>query len=124
MITTASDAASAKFNLVGPDMVASEWKQALDGLAGRLVFVNTTSSSFPFVQALAGKNRVVIAATDSTAQRYDTVFPEYFIRAPDQGTKADGDKNGRLSVWEVFACEPGRSRTTKGDATDAQYRRQ
>ena len=98
-----SDAASAKFNLVGPDMDANEWKQALDGLAGRLVFVNTTSSSFPFVQALAGKNRVVIAATDSTSQRYDTVFPEYFIQALDQGAKADGDKNGRLSVWEVFA---------------------
>jgi hypothetical protein len=66
------------------------------------VFVDTTSSSFPFVQAMAGKNRVVIAATESISQRYDTVFPQYFIEALDQGAKADADKNGRLSVWEAF----------------------
>ena len=71
-----ADSTTAKFNLVGPDMDAKEWKAALDGFAGRLVFVDTTSSSFPFVQAMAGKNRVVIAATDSVSQRYDTVFPQ------------------------------------------------
>ncbi|MCM3879619.1 MAG: hypothetical protein ND807_05895 [Vicinamibacterales bacterium] len=97
-----ADSTTAKFNLVGPDMEAKEWKAALEGLAGRLVFVDTTSSSFPFVQAMAGKNRVVIAATDSASQRYDTVFPEYFIEALTQSTNADADKNGRLSVWEAF----------------------
>jgi hypothetical protein len=98
-----ADSASAKFNLVGPDMEAKEWSQMLDGMPGRLVFVNTTSSSFPFAQTLAGKNRVVIVATDSLSQRYDTVFPQFFIEALDQGGKADADKNGRLSVWEAFA---------------------
>jgi hypothetical protein len=98
-----ADSASAKFNLVGPDMEAKEWSQALDGMPGRLVFINTTSSSFPFAQTLAGKNRVVIVATDSLSQRYDTVFPQFFIEALDQGGKADADKNGRLSVWEAFA---------------------
>jgi hypothetical protein len=97
-----ADSASAKFNLVGPDMEAKEWKAALAPLAGRLVFVDTTSSSFPFVQVLGGKNRVVIAATDSLSQRYDTVFPQYFIEALEQSAKADADKNGRLSVWEAF----------------------
>jgi hypothetical protein len=97
-----ADSTTAKFNLVGPDMDAKEWKAALEGLAGRLVFVDTTSSSFPFVQTMAGKNRVVIAATDSISQRYDTVFPEYFIEALAQGATADADKNGRLSVWEAF----------------------
>jgi hypothetical protein len=97
-----ADSATAKFNLVGPDMDVKEWKALLDGLDGRLVFVDTTSSSFPFVQALSGKNRVVIAATDSLSQRYDTVFPQYFIEALEQGAKADADKNGRLSVWEAF----------------------
>ena len=67
------------------------------------MFVNTTSSSFQFVPALSGKNRIVIAATDSAAQKYATVFPQYFIEALDQGAKADNDKNGRLSVWEAFA---------------------
>jgi hypothetical protein len=96
------DGSAAKFNLVGPDMDSREWKTMLDGTPGRLVFVNTTSASFEFVQALSGKNRIVIAATDSSAQKYATVFPQYFIEALDQGSKADNDKNGRLSVWEVF----------------------
>jgi hypothetical protein len=97
-----SDGTTSKFNLVGPDMDTKEWKQALDGMPGRLVFVNTTSSSFQFVPALSGRNRVVIAATDSAAQRYATVFPQFFIEALDQSAQADADKNGRLSVWEAF----------------------
>jgi hypothetical protein len=96
------DGAAAKFNLVGPDMDSKEWKASLEGAPARLVFVNTTSASFEFVPALSGKNRIVIAATDSSAQKYATVFPQYFIEALDQGAKADNDKNGRLSVWEAF----------------------
>ena len=97
------DGTVAKFNLVGPDMDSREWKAAFDGNAARVVFVNTTSSSFQFVPALSAKNRIVIAATDSAAQKYATLFPQYFIEALDQGDKADNDKNGRLSVWEAFA---------------------
>ena len=96
------DGTAAKFNLVGPDMDSREWKSSLDGIAARLVFVNTTSSSFEFVQSLSGKNRIVIAATDSSAQKYATVFPQYFIEALTDQAKADNDKNGRLSVWEAF----------------------
>ena len=96
------DGTAAKFNLVGPDMDSREWKTLFDGLAARLVFVNTTSSSFQFVPALAAKNRIVIAATDSAAQKYATMFPQFFIEGLDQGAKADNDKNGRLSVWEAF----------------------
>ena len=83
-------------------MDSREWKASLDGNPARLVFVNTTSSSFQFVPALSGKNRIVIAATDSAAQKYATMFPQYFIEALDQSAKADNDKNGRLSVWEAF----------------------
>lgn len=36
------DAGTAKFNLVGPDLTASEWSDLLKPLPGRLVFVNTT----------------------------------------------------------------------------------
>ena len=45
----------------------------------------------------------MIAATDSAAQKYATLFPQAFVEALDEGAKADSDKNGRLSVWEVFA---------------------
>jgi len=93
----------AKFNLVGPDMDSTEWKKSLDGIPGRVVFVNTTSASFPFVQDLSAKNRIVISATDSASQKFDTIFPQYFIEALDNLAAADSDKNGRLSVWEVFA---------------------
>jgi hypothetical protein len=96
------DGTAAKFNLVGPDMDSKEWKAALDGNPARLVFVNTTSSSFQFVPALAAKNRIIIAATDSAAQKYATVFPQFFIEALDEVAKADIDKNDRLSVWEAF----------------------
>ncbi len=96
------DGTAAKFNLVGPDMSSTEWKASLDGNPARVVFVNTTSSSFQFVPALAGKNRIIIAATDSAAQKYATVFPQFFIESLEQVAKADNDKNGRLSVWEAF----------------------
>jgi hypothetical protein len=96
------DGQAAKFNLIGPDMASEEWKKLLEGLPGRLVFVNTTSSSFPFIEDLSGNNRVIITATDTTAQKYDTVFPEYFIKGLAEPS-ADNDKNGRLSVFEAFA---------------------
>jgi hypothetical protein len=91
----------AKFNLVGPDLSATEWADVLRPLPGRLVFVNTTSASFPFLRKLAGRGRVVLTATDSTAQQYETVFPEYFVKAFEDPA-ADLDKNGRVSLWEAF----------------------
>jgi hypothetical protein len=95
------DGIDAKFNLVGPDLSAAEWKDALDGIAGRFVIVNTTESSFPFLEQLSGRGRVVITATDSAAQRFATVFPEYFIRSLVDGS-SDFDKNGRVSILEAF----------------------
>ena len=97
------DGADAKFNLAGPDLSAGEWKHVLDGMPGRLVLVNTTSSSFPFIEELSQRGRVVITATDSVAQRFATVFPEHFIRVLSDPA-ADLDKNGRLSIWEAFTA--------------------
>jgi hypothetical protein len=100
------DGDQAKFNLVGPDLTAGDWAVMLGALPGRVVVVNTTESSAPFIEALAAKGRVVITATDSAAQKYATVFPEYFAKAlSDAGS--DIDKNGRTSIWEVFATASG-----------------
>jgi hypothetical protein len=96
------DGADAKFNLVGPDLEAGEWAGLLDTLPGRVVFVNASSASFPFLERLKGDRRIVITATDSAAQRFDTVFPEYFIAAFREAA-ADIDKNERVSIWEAFA---------------------
>jgi hypothetical protein len=81
---------------------ASEWSDLIKPIAGRLVFVDTSGASFPFMQKLAGRGRVVLTATDSAAQQFETVFPEFFIKAFDDPA-ADLDKNGRVSLWEAFS---------------------
>jgi len=91
----------AKFNLVGPDLRASEWDELLRPIAGKIVFVDTTGASFAFLKRLAGHGRIVLTATDSAAQQFETVFPEFLLKAFDDPA-ADTDKNGRVSVWEAF----------------------
>ena len=97
------DGAEAKFNLVGPDLTSTEWAALLKPIAARTVVVNSTAASFPFLEHLAGPRRILVTATDSVAQRFDTVFPEYFIRALTDPA-ADIDKNGRVSIWEAFSA--------------------
>jgi hypothetical protein len=97
------DGDAAKFNLVGPDLTAAEWSTLLNGVPGKLVVVNTTEASFPFLERLSGPNRVVITATHSAAQKYATVFPEYLAKAMGEAS-TDLDKNGRTSIFEVFAA--------------------
>jgi len=93
----------AKFNLIGPDLTAKEWTDLLAGIQGHISLVNTTEASFPFLESLTAKGRVVITATDSPAQKYATVFPEYFVKAIKEAS-SDLDKNGRTSIYEVFAA--------------------
>jgi hypothetical protein len=99
---TSLDGEEAKFNLVGPDLSSSEWATLLKAMPGRLAFVDTTGASFPFMRKLAGRGRVILTATDSAAQQFETVFPEYFVKAFDDPA-ADLDKSGRVSLWEAFA---------------------
>ena len=95
------DGVDAKFNLVGPDLEAGEWDRWLGGVPGRLVFVNTTSASFPFLRRLSAPGRTVVTATESAVQRYDTVFPQFFIDSLTDAA-ADEDRDGRVSVLEAF----------------------
>jgi hypothetical protein len=98
---TTLDGEEAKFNLVGPDLSATEWGDLIKPIPGRVVFVNTSSASFPFLRKLAARGRVVLTSTDSSAQHYETVFPEFFVNAFSDPA-ADVDKNGRVSIWEAF----------------------
>jgi hypothetical protein len=93
--------AEAKFNLVGPDLTVAEWNELLKPLTGRLIFVNASSASFAFLQGLAAPNRIVVTATDSQRQVYHPTFGGAFIEAL-AADIADTDKNGRLSMLEVF----------------------
>jgi hypothetical protein len=98
---TSLDGDEAKFNLVGPDMSATEWAALIKPIPGRIVFVNTTAASFPFLRKLAERGHVVLTATDSAAQQFETVFAEFFVKAFSDPA-ADVDKNRRVSVWEAF----------------------
>jgi hypothetical protein len=98
---TSLDVDEAKFNLVGPDLTAGEWADLLKPIPGRLVFVDTTAASFPFMRKIAGRGRVVLTATDSSAQQFETVLAEFFVKAFDDPA-ADLDKDGRVSMLEAF----------------------
>jgi hypothetical protein len=64
-------------------------------------FVDTTGGSFPFLKALSAPGRVIITATGTYGQKYDTVFADAFIKALTDPV-ADADKNGRISLLEAF----------------------
>ena len=89
-----------------PTWTRASGRRCSSRLPGRLVVVNSTAASFPFLERLAGPQRIVITATESVAQRFDTVFPEYFIKALTDPA-ADLDKNGRVSIWEAFIAASG-----------------
>ena len=97
-----SDGKVAKFNLPGPDMTAPEFDAILDGFKTRnIVFVNSSSASGPFAEALAAPGRVIVTATRNAAEQFATLFGGYFIDALASDT-ADADKNRRVSVLEAF----------------------
>jgi hypothetical protein len=101
-----SENEEAKFNLVGPDLSAREWDELLRPVAARLIFVDAASGSFPFLQQLSGRGRIVLTANDSAAQQFETVFPGFFIGAYEDA-EADFDRNGKVSVWEAFTFAAG-----------------
>ena len=96
------DGRTARFNLPGPDMTAAEFNALLSKLQARnVVFVNTSSSSGPFVEKLSAPGHTIITATRSGAERYTTLFGGYFVEAF-SSEAADADKNKRTSVLEAF----------------------
>jgi Peptidase C13 family len=96
------DGKIAKFNLPGPDMTPGDFAPLLKSLPSKhVVFVNTASSSAPFLEELAGPGRTIVTATRTGAERFATLFGGYFIDALFSDS-ADADKNRRISVLEAF----------------------
>ena len=96
------DGKVAKFNLPGPDMTPADFAPLLKSIPSRqLVFVNTASSSGPFLEELAGPGRTIVTATRTGAERFATLFGGYFVDALFSDS-ADADKNRRISVLEAF----------------------
>jgi hypothetical protein len=91
-----------RFNLPGPDLTGGDFAVMLDAFRSqRVVFVNTTSASGGFLQALAGPRRTIITATKTPGEVNDTRFPEFFVEAFGDAS-ADADKDGRVSMVEAF----------------------
>ncbi len=96
------DGSVAKFNLPGPDMTPADFAPLLARLRSkRVVFVNTASASGPFVEALSGPGRIVLAATRTGAEKFATLFGGPFVDAF-TAEAADTDRNGRVSILEAF----------------------
>lgn len=96
------DGKESKFNLVGPDLAASEYNTMLSALpTKRVVVFNMASASGEFVKSLSAKGRIVITATKSAQETNATRFTGFFIAAL-KATDADTDQDGHTSVLEAF----------------------
>lgn len=96
------DGRVAKFNVRGPDPAAADFAPLLERLPSRhVVFVNTTSASGPFVEALSAPGRTIITATRSGGEQFATLFGGYFVDAL-TADSADADKNRRITLLEAF----------------------
>lgn len=96
------DGNEAKFNLVGPDLSASDYNALLSSLpTRRIVVFNMASASGEFIKSLAGKGRIVVTATRSGQETNATRFPGFFIAALN-ANDADTDQDGHTSVLEAF----------------------
>jgi hypothetical protein len=96
------DGRDAKFNLPGRDLSAGEFDEMLDRLAPNpVVFIDTSSSSGPFIDELSGPGRTVVTATRNGAEQYVTLFGGFFVEAL-ISEDADADKNRRVSILEAF----------------------
>ena len=96
------DGKVAKFNLVGPDMTPANFEPLLKSIRSKqIVFVNTASSSAPFLEELSGPGRTIVTATRTGSERFSTLFGGYFVDAL-MSDSADADKNRRISLLEAF----------------------
>ena len=96
------DGVEYKFNLVGPDVTATEIATLCNRVGTRRqLVVDTTSASGGALQALKRPGRAVIAATKSGTEKNATVFSRYWVEAL-QDSATDIDKSESISAMEAF----------------------
>ncbi|HEX2474977.1 MAG TPA: hypothetical protein VHK01_09530, partial [Lacipirellulaceae bacterium] len=95
----------AKFNLRGPDLSAEELAAWLAPIKRPIAIIQCSSASAPFINRLAGKDRVVITATKSGDEQNFARFGQY-IASTIADLRADLDKDGQVSLLEAYltAC--------------------
>jgi len=95
------DGREAKFNMVGPDVSATELAEWLKPFERPLVVINCASSSAPFINKLSAPNRVVVTATKSGYELNYTRFGDYLSQAI-ADPASDIDKDEQVSLLEAF----------------------
>ena len=93
----------AKFNLVGPDLSASELDQWLKPISTPVVIINCASSSGAFLPTLKAPGRIVVSATKSGAQYNFARFGDYLSQAI-ADPELDLDKDRQTSLLEAFVA--------------------
>ena len=96
------DGKNAMLNIPRRDLKDADYAELVQTFnARRIIFINTTSCSAPFITHLSAPGRIIITATKSGTERNETIFPKFLIEAMNSSA-SDKDKNGDLSVLEVF----------------------
>ena len=96
------DGSQAALNIPRRDLYDLDYAELARTLeAQRTVWILTMSASGPFMQALSAPERIVITATRTGTQRNQTIFPQFLVEGL-AVPSADLDRDGRLSVREVF----------------------
>jgi len=95
------DGKEAKFNLAGPDLSATDAGKLLSPIPRPIIFINTSSSSAPFLNEVSGTNRIVITATKSGWEENYARFGKFLSKSVTDPA-ADIDKDGQVSVLEAF----------------------
>lgn len=95
------DGKEARFNLRGPDLTPADLAGWLEPFRRPLIVIDATSASAPFLNALAGTNRIVITATRSGNEQNWARFGEHFAAAV-VDPAGDLDQDGQTSLLEAF----------------------
>jgi len=115
---TTVDGEEAKFNLVGPDLSASEWGDLLRPIPGRLVFVNTTAPVKSATNAEAGRAESSAAAPICTirpASSTPTTSPSVAASWKSCVTSSAGTPDSRSTAASARA-EVARVRGSRADS--------
>jgi hypothetical protein len=95
------DGKEAKFNLLGPDVSASELASWLKPMHRAIALIDAASASGPFINKLSLPGRVIVTATRSGHEQNYARFGQY-ISETIADPQADLDKDGQTSLLEAF----------------------
>lgn len=95
------DGKTARYNLRGPDVTATEIGGWLKAIQRPLVVLDCTSSSGPFLNELSGENRIIVTATRSGFEYNFARLGDYLSSAI-SNLEADLDKDDQVSLLEAF----------------------